>query len=87
MGAVAQAKTPRQLPVVLTTGEVRRLLGEMDGTVALVAQLLYGTNMRLMECLRLRVNDVEFERLESSLRQGKGGKDRMTMPPASARSP
>jgi integron integrase len=78
---VVQAKSPRRLPVVLSPGEVRKLLDQMDGTMALVAQLLFGTGMRLMEVLRLRVKDLEFERFEVVVRQGKGGKDRVTMLP------
>ncbi|HJV21634.1 MAG TPA: integron integrase [Holophagaceae bacterium] len=78
---VAQAKAPRRLPVVLTPSEVRVLFDQMRGTPGLLAQLLYGTGMRLMEGLRLRVKDVDFERLEVLVRQGKGGKDRVTMLP------
>ncbi|HJW33676.1 MAG TPA: integron integrase [Holophagaceae bacterium] len=79
--AVVQAKGPKRLPVVLSAGEVRKLLDQMDGTMALVAQMLFGTGMRLMEVLRLRVKDLEFDRLEVVVRQGKGGKDRVTMLP------
>lgn len=57
---VVQAKTPRRLPVVLTVPEVRSLLLHMHGTTGLIAQLLYGTGMRLLESLRLRVKDVDF---------------------------
>ena len=78
---VVQAKTPQRLPVVLTPVEVHRLLVRMEGTPALVAQLLYGTGMRLMEGLRLRVKDVDFERREIVVREGKGAKDRVTMLP------
>jgi len=78
---VIQAKRHPRLPVVLTPGEVRVLLDQMEGTMALVARLLYGTGMRLMEGLRLRVKDVEFERREIIVRDGKGGKDRVTMLP------
>ena len=59
---VVRAKRPRRLPVVLTPAEVRTLLVHMDGTTGLIAQLLYGTGMRLLEALRLRVKDVEFAR-------------------------
>jgi len=78
---VATAQTPRKLPVVLTPTEVRQLLHQMSGVQGLVASLLYGTGMRLMEGLRLRVKDVEFERREILVRDGKGGKDRVTVLP------
>lgn len=78
---VIHAKRKPRLPVVLTPGEVRVLLDQMEGTMALLARLLYGTGMRLMEGLRLRVKDVEFERREIIVRDGKGGKDRVTMLP------
>ena len=81
LSEVIQAKRQPRLPVVLTPGEVRTLLGQMEGGMALVAQVLYGTGMRLMEGLRLRVKDVEFERREIVVRDGKGGKDRVTMLP------
>jgi hypothetical protein len=78
---VATARTPRKLPVVLTLGEVRQLLQGTSGVHGLVATLLYGTGMRLMEGLRLRVKDIEFERREVVVRDGKGGKDRLTVLP------
>jgi len=78
---VVQAKRKTHLPVVLTPTEVRRLLEEMSGVTGLVASLLYGTGMRLLEALRLRVKDVEFERREIVIRDGKGGKDRVTVLP------
>ena len=78
---VATARSQKKLPVVLTTGEVRTLLQEMAGVQGLVAALLYGTGMRLMEGLGLRVKDVEFERREIIVRDGKGGKDRVTVLP------
>ncbi len=78
---VVQAKRSPRLPVVLNPGEVRVLLDQMEGTMALVARLLYGTGMRLMEALRLRVKDIDFERRELIVRDGKGGKDRVTMLP------
>ena len=70
-------KKPKRLPVVLGHGEVERLLSALEGTHALMGQLLYGTGMRLMECVRLRVKDVDFERGEILVRDGKGGKDRL----------
>lgn len=78
---VVQAKTPRRLPVVLTPAEVRSLLLHMHGTTGLIAQLLYGTGMRVLEGLRLRVKDVEFARREIVIREGKGNKDRITVLP------
>jgi integron integrase len=78
---IVAAKETRRLPVVLTQGEVRSLLGEMSGPTGLVASLLYGTGMRLLEGLRLRVKDIEFERRELVVRDGKGSKDRVTVLP------
>ena len=78
---VVSAKMAKRLPVVLTPTEMRRLLNAMSGTMGLAASLLYGTGMRLMEGLRLRVKDVEFERREIIVREGKGNKDRVTMLP------
>ena len=76
MDNVVRAKGQRRIPVVLSRSEVARLLAQMDGQCGLMASLLYGTGMRLMECVRLRVKDVDFERLEIVVRNGKGGKDR-----------
>jgi integron integrase len=84
---VQQAKAPRRLPVVLTREEVLALLGRLHGTHWLVASLLYGTGMRVMECLRLRVKDVDFGRDEILIRDGKGFKDRVTMLPATLAVP
>ena len=78
---VTRAKKPTRLPVVLTVSEVRLILSSIDGVRGLVAQLLYGTGMRLMEVLRLRIKDVDFERKEILVRSGKGGKDRVTVLP------
>jgi integron integrase len=78
---VVAPHNPKRLPVVLTPGEVRKLLAEMSGTPGLIAGILYGTGMRLMEALRLRVKDIEFERREILVRSGKGGKDRVTVLP------
>ena len=75
---IVAAKDTQRLPVMLTTAEVRALLHELSGTMGLVASLFYGTGMRLLEGLRLRVKDVEFERRELLVRHGKGGKDRVT---------
>jgi len=84
---VVRAKRPRRLPVVLAKDEVVRLLAVMEGRTWLMASLLYGTGMRLMECLRLRVKDVDFARNEILVRDGKGGKDRRTMLPRSLVEP
>ena len=78
---VIAAKSSRRLPVVLTPTETRRLLNSVSGTMGLVVSLLYGTGMRLLEGLRLRVKDVEFERREIVVREGKGNKDRVTVLP------
>ncbi|MCK9396888.1 MAG: integron integrase [Methylobacter sp.] len=80
---VVRAKQPQRLPVVLTRSEVREVLARMKGMHGLMANMLYGTGMRLMECVRLRVKDVDFERNEILIRDGKGGKDRVTMLPSS----
>ena len=76
MESLVRAKRPQRVPTVLSRGEVRRLLAALDGRDWLMAALLYGTGMRLMECLRLRVKDVDFSRGEITVRDGKGGKDR-----------
>jgi integron integrase len=80
---VVRAKRPQRLPVVLTRTETREVLVRMKGMYGLMANMLYGTGMRLMECVRLRVKDVDFERGEILIRDGKGGKDRVTMLPSS----
>ena len=84
---VVQAKNSPRLPVVLTPGEVRLLLDQMHGTSGLVARLLFGSGMRLMEGLRLRVKDLDFFRHEIIVREGKGNKDRVTMLPESLEPP
>ncbi|WP_305068988.1 integron integrase [Marilutibacter chinensis] len=76
MESVVRARRPGRLPVVLSRDEVARLLALLDGQCWLMAALLYGTGMRLMECHRLRVKDVDFERNEIVVRNGKGAKDR-----------
>jgi integron integrase len=78
---VERAKRPARLPVVLTREEARRLFSHVDGDHRLVAGLLYGSGLRLMECVRLRIKDVDFGYLRITVREGKGGKDRMTMLP------
>lgn len=78
---VTQAKVPERLPVVLTREEVNTVLSQLSGTHWLVCALLYGSGLRLMEAMRLRVKDVEFARGEVIVREGKGMKDRITMLP------
>jgi len=84
---VERAKRPARLPVVLTKDEVRRLFAHLHGTNRLMAGLLYGSGLRLMECVRLRVKDVDFGYLRVTIRDGKGGKDRITMLPVNAAKP
>ena len=76
---VVRAKRPKRLPVVLTRDEARRTLNELEGVHRTVGLLLYGSGLRLLEALRLRVKDVDFARHELTVRQGKGDKDRRTM--------
>lgn len=83
MEGVVRAKRPQRVPVVLSRDEITRVLAGMDGRPWLLASLLYGTGMRLMEVLRLRIKDVDFGRSEITVRDGKGGKDRRTMLPRS----
>jgi len=80
---VVRARTKRRLPVVLSEAEVRAVRRELEGDPALVVGLLYGSGLRLMEALRLRVQDLDFERRELTVRNGKGGKDRRTLLPES----
>lgn len=84
---VTQAKVPKRMPVVMTRHEVQAVLTRLDGTVWLIASLLYGSGLRIMECLRLRVKDVDLVRREILVREGKGFKDRVTMLPASLIEP
>jgi Phage integrase, N-terminal SAM-like domain/Phage integrase family len=81
IAGVVRANRPKRLPVVLSVDEVRRVLAGMEGTYRLIAALLYGSGLRLNECLSLRVQDVDLERRELLVRHGKGGKDRRTMVP------
>ena len=84
---VAQAKAPKRLPVVLTREEVQAVLGRREGTHWLVASLLHGSGMRIMECVREWVKDVDFSRREILVRDGKGFKDRVTMLPTALANP
>ena len=80
---VETAKRPQRLPVVLTRTEVDAVLSRIHGTNGLIARLLYGSGLRLMEAVRLRVKDIELEQCEILVRDGKGAKDRVTMLPSS----
>jgi len=84
---LVRPKKPKRLPVVLTPDEIRRTIAQLEGTQALMGRLLYGTGMRLMECIRLRVKDVDFARREIVVRSGKGAKDRVTMLPGNLVAP
>jgi len=83
---VVRAKRPQRLPVVLTRPEVEALLARLDGVSWIMAMLLYGSGLRLMECLKLRVKDIDFTRNEILVREGKGNKDRVTMLPAGVKN-
>lgn len=87
IAGVPRANRPQRLPTVLTPGEVQALLSQMQGTERLVASLLYGSGLRLLESLRLRVKDLDFSRGELTVRQGKGDKDRITMLPRGLNHP
>ena len=80
-GPMQRAKRPERLPTVLTQTEVSRLLAAMSGPHRLMAKLMYGSGLRLMECVRLRVKDIDFERSQITVRDGKGKKDRAVMLP------
>ena len=84
---IKRAQTPLHLPVVISHGEVASLLLQLHGPVWLMASLLYGSGLRLLECAEVRVKDFNFERGERLVRDGKGGKDRVTMLPAALRGP
>ncbi|WP_339462360.1 integron integrase [Pseudomonas sp. EA_105y_Pfl2_R69] len=81
LGEVVRAKKPQRLPVVLSVEEVQAVLAQLHGELWLIASLLYGSGMRLMEVLRLRVKDVEFSSRQILVRDGKGAKDRVTVLP------
>jgi len=83
MDELARPVPKKRIPVVLTRCEVQAVLGKLEGTHKLLASLLYGCGMRLMEDLRLRVKDVDFDRNVIIVRDGKGGKDRVVMLPKS----
>jgi integrase len=85
LDGITRAKASKRLPTVLTQAEARALLSNVEGLPGLVIRLLYGTGMRLMEGLRLRVKDVDFERGQILVREAKGDKDRVVMLPESLR--
>jgi integrase len=82
MNDIVRAQRPARLPVVLSRDEVSSLLSRLRGPVWLMASLMYGAGLRLLECVELRVKDLNFDRGELTIRDGKGGKDRVTMLPA-----
>jgi integron integrase len=81
LSSVVRARRPKRLPVVLTRAEVLRVLAHLEGPWALVASLLYGSGLRVLECLRLRVKDIDLHRRTIIVRNGKGAKDRITVLP------
>jgi integron integrase len=87
LGEVIRARRPTRLPVVMTREEVKAVLAHLSGDRWLMASLMYGAGLRLMECLRLRVQDIDLARRELLVRDGKGAKDRVTMLPESLKSP
>ncbi len=87
LGRLPRGRVPTTLPVVLTRDEVARVLGFLRGTHRLVGLLLYGSGLRVTECLTLRVKDLDLERGELTVRRGKGGKDRVTVMSETVRAP
>jgi len=87
LGNVVRARKPMRLPVVMTRDEVKTVLAQLSGDKWLMASLMYGAGLRLMECLRLRVQDIDFARNEILIRDGKGAKDRITMLPETLKAP
>ena len=87
MNDIMRAQRPTRLPVVLSREEVALLLSQLRGPVWLMASLMYGAGLRLLECAELRVKDLNFDRGELMVRDGKGGKDRVTMLPAALTHP
>ncbi len=84
---VERAKTPKRVPVVFTRDEARAILAQLTGTTRLMVELLYGSGLRLTECLRLRVKDIDFGYNQITIRDGKGAKDRVTVLPEKLREP
>jgi integron integrase len=87
LGHIIRARKPRRLPVVMTRDEVKAVLGQLEGDKWLMASLMYGAGLRLMECLGLRVQDIDFDGNQITVRDGKGSKDRRTMLPQSVKAP
>lgn len=87
LGKVIRARKPARLPVVMARDEVKAVLSNLTGDKWLMSSLMYGAGLRLMECLCLRVQDIDFSRNEILVRDGKGAKDRITMLPESLRAP
>jgi site-specific recombinase XerD len=87
LGEVIRARKPKRIPVVMTREEVKPVLCHLTGDKLFMASLMYGAGLRLMECLRLRVQDMDFGRNEITVRDGKGGQDRITMLPESLKEP
>jgi len=87
LGKVIRARRSKRLPVVMTREEVRKVIGQLMGDKWLMVSLMYGAGLRLMECLRLRVQDVDFIANQIIIRDGKGNKDRVTMLPDKVRRP
>ena len=87
LGEVIRARKPRHLPAVMTREEVKAVLANLAGDKWLMASLMYGAGLRLMECLRLRIQDIDFARNEILIRDGKGAKDRITMLSESLKTP
>jgi site-specific recombinase XerD len=87
LGEAIRARKPMRVPVVMTREEVKSVLANLTGDKWLLASLMYGAGLHLMECLRLRVQDIDFSRNEIIVRDGKGAKDRITMLPESLKSP
>lgn len=86
LGNIIRARKPKRLPVVMSREEVKVVIGQLTGDKWLMASLMYGAGLRLMECLRLRVQDIDFVRNEITVRDGKGAKDRITMLPESLKT-
>ncbi len=85
--SVPRAKRPERVPLVLSREEVGQILTQLHGSLRLMAALLYGSGLRLLECARLRIKDVDFDRSELTVRDGKGQKDRVTLLPAGLAQP
>ena len=87
LGEVIRSRKQKRVPVAMTRAEVKAVISHLTGDKWLIASLMYGAGLRLMECLRLRIQDVDFDRSEIIVRDGKGGKDRITMLPESLKQP